>query len=296
MTPRPCTGFFLAGVLLLPMACAAPGARYGARRLEALDRAIHRGRFGEAERALAAARRGASGSAVEAAALHRLEGELRLLQRRPGEARASFEKALEACVRAFGPESPEAAAARLDVADAYAAAGELREAERLFRASIGPESPRGALAERLSELALASQARGRGPEAERYYREAAEATEKAYGKADPLTAARLADWGLQLQRLERFAEAEAAYRRALAGVERAFPAGHARRDAALNALGLFLEARGRYGEAEELYRRALDEAASGGSEAGRNYASLLRRLGREKEASAVEARSRGRAP
>lgn len=254
-------------------------------RLVAADRAVHRGRAAAAERELATARREPRLTAAQRAEIERLDGELKLLQGRPTDARAAFEASRDAAVLAFGPASPEAKGSALDVADARAAAGDVREAERLYRAAADADGRRGELAARLSELALAAQARGRGAEAERLYRDAAAETEKAFGKDDPLTAARLADWGLQLQRLDRFPEAEDVYRRSLAVVEKAFPSGHARRDAALNALALFLEARGRYPEAEALYKRAM------GPEASRNYASLLRRQGREAEAAAAEARA-----
>lgn len=270
--------------------CAPAQSRVLNARLIAADRAIHRGRTAAAERELAAARREPLLLPAKRAEIERLEGELRLLQGRLTDARAAFEASRDAAARAFGPKSPEAEAAALDVADSRAAAGDVREAEKLYRAAADANGRRGELAARLSELALAAQARGRAAEAERLYRDAAAETEKASGKDDPLTAARLADWGLQLQRLDRFAEAEEVYRRSLAVVEKAFPAGHARRDAALNALALFLEARGRYPEAEALYKRAL------GSEAGRNYASLLRRQGREAEAAAAEARAQKGSP
>lgn len=278
-----------AGCVFAPLRLTARGV---AVHLTAADRAIHRGRPEAAEKALAAAAGIPRLSASARAELKRLEGELRLLQGRPADARAAFAASREAAVGAYGPVSAEAAAAALDVADAHAAAGDFREAERLYRAAANGQGNRAELAERLSELALASQARGRTPEAGRLYRAAAEETERALGKGDPLTAARLADWGLHLERTDRFPEAEEVYRRALGIVEKAFPPGHARRDAALNALGLFLEARGRYAEAEAHYKRALREAAAQRSAAARNFASLLRRLGRDAEAAALEGRDR----
>jgi hypothetical protein len=298
MTARrlPPVGAVLAASLLALWGCVSPAVRDADRRLKAVDRALHRGRLGEAERSLEAARAAGASSAARLAELKRLEGELSLLQGRPVDSLRAFDAALAASEKAYGPAAPEAAAARLDVADAHAAAGEAREAERLYRVAAGSQAAGGLLAERLSELALGAQTRGRAGEAERLYREAAEATEKAYGKADPLTAARLSDWGLQLQRMGRLSDAEGVYRRALGIVEKAFAPGHPRRDAALNALALFLEAHGRYPEAEELYRRALKEAAARRSEAGRNYGSLLRRLGRGAEAAAVEAQARTGAP
>ncbi|TBR22101.1 tetratricopeptide repeat protein [bacterium] len=276
-------------LLLAGAGCLPAPARGVAASLASADRALHRGRAEEAERALADLSAAPRVSAAQRAEAGRLEGELRLQQGRPQEAAASFERARDAAEKAYGPASPEARAARLDVADAKAAAGETREAERLYRAWADGRG--GELAERLSELALGSQSRGRAAEAERLYRAAVEETESALGKGDPLTAARLSDWGLQLQRMERFADAEAAYRRALAIVEKASPPGHPRRDAALNAWGLFLEGRGRNAEAEEVYRRALKEAGPRRSEAGRSYGSLLRRLGREAEAAAAEAKA-----
>lgn len=297
MTARPPPAVaLLAAALLGPWGCVSPATRGVDLRLRAVDRALHRGRLGEAERALESARAAGAASPARLAELFRLEGELRLLQGRPGDSLAAFEEALAASERAYGEAGPEAAAARLDLADARAAAGEAREAERLYRVAAGSQAARGLLAERLSELALGAQSRGRPGEAERLYREAAEATEKAYGKSDPLTAARLSDWGLQLQRMGRLPEAEGLYRRALGIVEKAFPPGHARRDAALNAMALFLESNGRYPEAEELYRRALKEAGARRSEAARNYGSLLRRLGREAEAAGVESRARAGTP
>lgn len=268
------------GFLLAAGGCMPPGVRPAAGRLAAADRAIHRGRLAEAERALASAKGGRPLPPAQRLELERLDGELKLAQGRPQEARTAFEAALATAERAYGPASPEAAAARLDVADARAAAGDLREAERLYRAAANGHGSKGELAERLSELALASQTRGKSSEAARLYREAAEETEKAFGRGDPLTAARLADWGLHLERTDRFAEAEAVYRRALAILEKAYAPGHSRRDAALNAWGLFLEARGRNAEAEQVYQRAIKEAEPRRSDAARNLESLLRRLGR----------------
>ena len=259
------------------------------RQLSLADRAIHRGRYGEAERALEAAGRLAGVPGVAARLeLWRLEGDIRLLQARPADALPLFEKAHGAAAKVFGGASPEASAALLDVADARAARGEAREAERLYRAVLSTSGRAEELASRLSDLALTCQSQGRVGEAERLYRLAAAETERALGPGDPLLGARLGDLGLLLQRGDRPAEAEKAYRRALAVYEKAFAPGHPRRDGALNGLGLFLESLGRYDEAETVFRRALDEAAAGSparrSAAQPSYDRLLLRSRREGEA------------
>ncbi|MBI3299586.1 MAG: tetratricopeptide repeat protein [Elusimicrobia bacterium] len=280
--------------------CAAD--RVLRRQLTAADRAIHHARFAEAERALEAAE--LAGLKLwdgdpRRAELWRLKGDVALLQNQPAKALPLYEKVHAAAVKAYGPASPEAAAARLDLAELRAAKGETRAAEALFRSALSDSEKPGAgrggdLATRLSDLAMASQAEGKLAEAERLYRRSLEATERQFGPSHPLVAARLNDLGLVLQSQRRDAHAEKAYRRALAIREKALPAGHPDLDATLNDLALFLESRGLYADAEKLYRRALELAEQGKaprSAARPNYASLLRRLGREAEAAALESGS-----
>lgn len=284
----------LALLAVLTAGCAQDAALK--RQFGLADRAIHRGRYGEAERALQAASRLTDNRRFGMAArleLWRLEGDIRLLQARPADALPLYEKAHEAASKAYGAASPRAGEALLDVADARAARGEAREAERLYRVVLATAGRGEELAARLSDLALTCQSQGRVGEAERLYRLAIEETERVLGPGDPLLAARLEDLGLLLQHGDRSAEAEKAYRRALAVYERAFAPGHPRRDTARNSLGLFLESLGRYADAEAVYRRALDEAAVAAlprrsSAARPSYAALLRRLGREAEAVKLE--------
>lgn len=290
---------FLAALSCAAAACA-PDLAFR-RQLAQADRAIHHGRYAQAERSLDAAEKaGAAWPAGDPrrAEVWRLEADVRLLQDQPDRALPLYEKAYQAMRAAHGASSPEARSALLDIADLRAARGDSAEAEKLYR-QVLTEAERsgggqdGELAARLSDLAMVCQAAGKPAEAERLYRRALQETERELGPGHPLFAARLNDLGLLLQSLGRADEAEKAYRRALAVEEKALPAGHPDLDAALNQLGLFLESRGRNADAEALYRRALEQARQRGrsarSAARPNYASLLRRLGRDAEAAALEA-------
>jgi tetratricopeptide (TPR) repeat protein len=99
----------------------------------------------------------------------------------------------------------------------------------------------------------------------------------------------------------KYAEAEALYRNAAESSQALLQHGNLTIIANLNDLGLFYERRERFQEAETFYRRALDQFDGTSNEAiidsnlaivARNYARLLRLMGRVREAQESEAKAK----
>src|SRR5262245_10711410 len=144
----------LAFFCVLSSGCAGPS---WTRRMLSGDRALHHGRYAQAEQELAAAERVAESFGADdvrrAQTLAAL-GDLHFAQGRYARALALYERAQPILVKAYGPTSPEAAAGLVYMGDTRAAQGNVVEAERLYRgalrareAELPPE-----LAARLSDL------------------------------------------------------------------------------------------------------------------------------------------------
>ncbi len=141
------------------MACAPPSS--WRRELSLGDRALHHGRYAEAEELLEAALKRAEGFGPQDPRLAESLSALADLYYARGEyhkAEPLYRRALEAAQRAWGPESPEASAALVSLADLLSVGGRGGEAEKLYQRALGAaeKDPR-----RLAELAQRPAHRGR---------------------------------------------------------------------------------------------------------------------------------------
>lgn len=180
------------------------------------------------------------------------------------------------------------------------ARGDYAEAERLFLAAsdrasrFGAEDARSALT--WYQLAQAEQAQRKFDQAELHYGQALTRLQQVKGEAHPEVAAVLNNLGV-LHRLHgQYAEAEPLLKRALAIKEQALGAGHPDVALSLNNLAMVYDTQGRYDQAEPLYRRALairtqalGPAHADTAKSRRDYAALLRKMKRDREAATVEA-------
>lgn len=178
--------------------------------------------------------------------------------------------------------------------------GDPAEAERLFLAAVakserfGADDARPAFA--LYQLAQAEQAQRKFDQAELHYGQALTRLQQVKGEAHPEVAAVLNNLGV-LHRLHgQYAEAEPLLKRALAIKEQALGAGHPDVALSLNNLAMVYDAQDRYDQAEPLYRRALairtqalGPAHADTAKSRRDYAALLRKMQRDREAATVEA-------
>ena len=178
--------------------------------------------------------------------------------------------------------------------------GDPAEAERLFLAAaamaerFGADDARPAFA--LYQLAQAEQAQRKFDQAELHYGQALKLLQEVRGAEHPDVAAILNNLGV-LHRLHgQFAEAEPLLRRALAIKEKAFGPEHQEVALGLHNLAMLYDTQGRYEQAEPLYRRALairaqtlGPAHADTTKSRRDYAALLRKMQRDREAAAVEA-------
>lgn len=178
--------------------------------------------------------------------------------------------------------------------------GDYAEAERLFLAAsdlalrFGLGDVRPAMA--WYQLAQAEQAQRKFDQAELHYGQALTRLQQIKGETHPEVAAVLNNLGV-LHRLHgQYAEAEPLLKRALAIKEQAFGAWHQDVALGLNNLAMVYDTQGRYDQAEPLYRRALairrrtlGPAHTDTAKSRRDYAALLRKMQRDREAAEVEA-------
>jgi len=178
--------------------------------------------------------------------------------------------------------------------------GDPAEAERLFLAAVakserfGADDARPAVA--LYQLAQAEQAQRKFDRAELHYGQALTRLQQVKGETHPEVAAVLNNLGV-LHRLHgQYAEAEPLLKRALAIKEQALGAGHPDVALSLNNLAMVYDTQGRYDQAEPLYQRALairaqalGPAHADTAKSRRDYAALLRKMQRDREAATVEA-------
>ncbi len=176
--------------------------------------AAQRGATGDAARAFvrAAALEPSFANLLAASKWARLAGDLPLAQ--------SFAVPLiKAAVRDFGQGSAAHGTALADIAQTYAAANRLPEAEPLLREAIaiaeGPQGSRDAdYAQRLNNLAVLLRAQGRAAEAEKLLRQAVEIDRTVLGERHPDVPTRLANLAELLAATGRAEEAEGFYRQA----------------------------------------------------------------------------------
>jgi tetratricopeptide (TPR) repeat protein len=167
-----------------------------------------------------------------------------------------------------------------------------RKSVEIRRALAGEDDP--AVAEDEAAWAPILHALGRDDEAEALLRHALAVLAAAFGDEHPEVAGAWNNLAAVLQSRGDLDGANEAYLRALAAKERAFGPNHPATAITLNNLAVNARRRGAPGEAEELYRRALAALETVEPDHPnrlltlRNYAKLLRSLGREEDAVAIE--------
>lgn len=217
-----------------------------------------------------------------------------------GRAEELLTRALEIRIQERGENDLRVASVHTQLGTLYLEQNRLDEAEEslerarfIVEENLGPSDP--AVAAQLAALAPLRRAQGRPADAERLLRRALEIQQAA--NASPRTIGlRENDLAYQLVESGRNADATELARSALAHLEEAGATGPAL-GAVLDTLALSLQESGELEQAAEYYERAiaavegLDPSAIPwrGPAIGR-YADVLRALGREKEAAALEAR------
>lgn len=186
---------------------------------------------------------------------------------------------------------------RLPPLDAAAALGDTLEAPRLWKPALDGDAREQARA--VLDLARLYDWQNKSIAAEALYRHALSLTTAWEDNAGNVGLI-LSALALLHGRRGDFAKASELFERALSVVEKSFPPDDPRVAMALNNLGFSYSVQKRYAEAEPLLGRALaiHEAARGADHPGtthilNNYATLLRALGRNDEAQAMEERVEG---
>lgn len=222
---------------------------------------------------------------------------------RADEAEALYSQALPIMEKAYGFDNPELVSVLDSLTLIYIEQGNYRKAEEYTRRSLnimeenfGPSHPR--TARSLSNLGYFCLNTGEYNEAEKQIKSAIAILEKEFGPEDFEIAENLKYLGELYFETERYEEAEQQLLRGLAIIEKV-----KKPDLELNAsifsnLGyLYFRGLKRYEEAESYFKKAvkiieedLDIYYSGFEITMKEYAALLRKLGREEEAANLENR------
>ena len=220
------------------------------------------------------------------------------------EAETMYRQALLLLEKAYGSDNPELVSVLNNLADIYMDLGSYSKAEENFERSFnimkkafGPGHLRtGRCLANLGYLYLKT---GRYDESEKHYQSAMAILEKERGPEDAGIAEYLSDLGRLCLKTGRYGEAEKHLKRGLAicdkSGEKTKPAVRA---SILGNFGcLYDRGFGRYEEAESYFKKALkiieqdlSTSDSEAREAMKEYADLLRRLGKDKDAKELEAR------
>ncbi len=178
------------------------------------------------------------------------------------EAKPLYQRALIIDEKALGPDHPDVAIVRNNLAELYRAQGRYEEAEPLYlrvmeidAKTLGPDHPD--VATSLNNLAELYRAQGRYEEAESLYLRSLVIREKALGPDHPYVATSLNNLALLYDNQGRYDEAEPLYQRALDIYEKALGPDHPYVATSLNNLANLYRAQGRYEEAEPLYQRSF---------------------------------------
>ncbi len=164
-----------------------------------------------------------------------------------------------------------------------------------------PDLPYSDLATMLNNLALMYRKSGRQSAAEPYYLHALELYEKQLGPEHPDVASVLNNLAVYYTSEKRLAEAEKTHLRALAIREKIHPAAYSDIAQSQCNLAVVHHARGDYQRAAEFYRASLNTWEESKEKppaeyevVAANYADLLRSLGKARQASQLEHRTRKR--
>ncbi len=222
---------------------------------------------------------------------------------RYAEAEPLYQRALEICEKALGPDDPKVATALNNLALLYEDQGKLAEAESLYlraleiwKKALGLDHPQ--VAKALNNLAALYDNQGKLAEAEPLYQRALEIKEKALGPDHPSVAVTLNNLADVYRQQGKAAQAELLHKRALRIRKKVLEPDHPDLAVTLNNLGMLYQVQGKLDEAESRYQRALEiwEKALGPDHPKmattlENYAALLRATQRESEADELAARA-----
>ena len=179
------------------------------------------------------------------------------------QARPLFERALAIHETALGPQHPNIATFKSNLASVLQQMSQYAEAERLFREALkisetvfGAEHPNTATFS--NNLALLLRDMGQHAKAEPLYQRALEIREKVLDAEHPSIATNLNNLALLLRDMGQYAKAEPLYQRALEIREKVLDAEHPSIAISLNNLAGLYRAQDRHAEAEPLYQRALE--------------------------------------
>ncbi len=217
-----------------------------------------------------------------------------------GQAEPLFQSALTIREQVLGPEHPDTATSFNDLAWLYREQRQYKQAELLYQRALAlceqalrPEHV-GIAATSLYGLAWLYHYQGHYEQAELLYQRALAMYEKELDPEDPDTATTLNNLAWLYQKQGHYEQAEPLYQRALALREKVRPK-HPDTAISLDNLASLYQDQGKYEQAEPLYQRALsiDEHALGPQHPmtqriRANYALLLRSMGRDAEATALE--------
>lgn len=163
---------------------------------------------------------------------------------------------------ALGPDEPQVAKSKNNLANVLCATGRRRDAEALFRDALrvheeklGRTDP--GCARVMTSLALLLADTGHAEEAETLLREALESGRVALGPHHPEVVVRINNLAMLMQRAGCLGEAETLFREAIAAGERTIGRCHPMVLSRLSNLAVLLLARGRPGEAEPLLRECV---------------------------------------
>jgi tetratricopeptide (TPR) repeat protein len=218
------------------------------------------------------------------------------------EAGPLYQRALLITEEALGPDHPEVATIYHNLGSLEHAAGNwmrgepfARKSVQIRRRALGPNDP--AVAADMTALAALLDQQKKYDEAERLYRRALQIVERAHGPDHHLVAVNLNNLAAVYQARGRTRDAEELYRRALSIDTASLGASHPKVGFAVNNLAVLLR-HDRPSEAARLFRRALAifRRTLGPEHPNvgvclENYGSVLRLLGRRKEANACARRA-----
>jgi tetratricopeptide (TPR) repeat protein len=216
------------------------------------------------------------------------------------EAEPLLVRALQIREQQLGPDHPDTATSLNNLALLYENQGKYAQAELLvvrtlaiYEQQLGPEHPRTAIS--LTHLGYIYFNQGKYEQAEPLYLRALSIDEKALGPEHPDLATDLNNLAGLYKNQGKYEQAEPLYLRALSIREQQLGPDHPLTAQSLNNLAELYYNQGKYELAEPLYQRALsiDEGAlrplHPTTQAIRaNYAYLLRTMGRDAEAAALD--------
>jgi tetratricopeptide (TPR) repeat protein len=228
-------------------------------------------------------------------------GNLYYFQGKDAKAEPLYQRALRIREQALGPDHPDVAYPLNNLANLYRLQDQYAEAELLYQRALHiweqtlrPDHPQ--VAYPLIGLADLYAEQGKYTEAEPLYQRAVHIREQAQGPDHPQVAYPLIVLGNLYTEQGKYDKAEPLYQRALQIREHAQGREHSQAFPLNNLANLYAD-QGKYAEAEPLYQRALHiwEQVLGPDHPRtqnvvRNYAKFLRKMGREAEASELEAR------